>query len=95
MCYKQMNLFYNMENLGKLTRHHRRPQSLGGKHEGENISFVPDRLHAAWHLLFANNSAQRIAEIINDHWIDPNVYMVPIPREMLEQIFLILKKTKK
>lgn len=84
-----------MEKLGNLTRHHRKPRSHGGKHEGENISFVPEKLHNAWHLLFANNSVSRIAEIINDHWIDPDVLMIPIPKDLAETIFLILKKSRK
>ena len=100
MCYKKENLLFPMDKLGQLTRHHRRPKSLGGKNdfnnvENGNISFVPQRLHEAWHLLFANNSPGRICEVINDHFIDPSVAVIAIPKDMLETIFLILQKTRK
>lgn len=103
MCYKKKNLLYSIkldydslskDRLGPLTRHHRRPRSHGGMHEGENISFVPDKLHAAWHLLFANNSVNRIAEIMNDHWVDPDYFMVAVPKEFLETIYKTLKNEK-
>lgn len=95
MCYKKQNLLYPMDKLGQLTRHHRRPTSVGGKNMDNNISYVPEKLHNAWHMLFANNSPVSIAKTINDHFIDPDVALIPIPRDMLETIFLILKKQRK
>lgn len=94
MCYRKQNLLYPADKLGPLTRHHRRPRSKGGKHEGDNISFVPNKLHEAYHLLFANNSVNRIAEILNDHFIDPDYFMVPVPRDFLDVIYKILKNEK-
>lgn len=92
MCYKKNNTPYPIDKLGQLTRHHRRPKSKGGQHEGGNISHVPNKLHEAYHLLFANYSVTKIAEILNDHWIDPDYYMVPVPKEFLETIFQTLSK---
>lgn len=94
MCYRKQNLLYNMESLGKLTRHHRRPQSRGGKNVEENISHVPEKLHMAWHLLFANNSPVRIAEIINQHFLDPDVLLIPVNKEFIDIIYKILKNEK-
>ena len=95
MCYKKANQLYNMESLGPLTRHHRRPRSQGGRHEGDNISFVPNKLHEAYHLLFANNSVKRISEILNEHWIDPETALVPIPRDLLQTIYKIISTPRK
>ena len=92
MCYKKDNRLYPADKLGVLTRHHRRPRSLGGKHEGENISMVPEKLHNAYHLLFANNAPAKIAQILNDHWTDPDYFMVPVPKEFLETIYKVLSK---
>ena len=48
-----------------LTRHHRKPRSLGGTAEKNNISRLPPKKHTAWHLLFCNWPPERIAEEIN------------------------------
>lgn len=95
MCYKKQNLLYPADKLGKLTRHHRLPRSVGGKHEGENISFVPEKLHNAYHLLWANNSATKIAENLNTHWIDPSYVMVAVPKEDYEKVQEVLFKGSK
>lgn len=55
----------------KFNWHHKRPRSLGGASTPENMSYVPVELHRAWHLLFQNYEAQQIADIINQHWLDP------------------------
>jgi len=86
MCYKKQRLLYNADKLGQLTRHHRKPRSQGGGHEGENISHVPEKLHQAYHLLFANLTAKRIADILNEHFIDPEYQMVAIPKEALDAV---------
>ena len=95
MCYKKENKLYPMDRLGPLTRHHRRPRSLGGKHEGENISMVPEKLHNAYHLLFANNHIGKICEILNDHFVDTDYHIVAVPKEFLDTIFQVLSKNKK
>lgn len=60
----------------KQSRHHRKPQSRGGKGNARNISIVPEYHHKAWHTLFVNYDAYEIAEIINKVWLDPDVYFV-------------------
>lgn len=95
MCYKKTNQNYPTDRLGSLTRHHRRPKSKGGANEGENISFVPEKLHNAWHLLFANYSVSKVAEIMNEHWVDPDYVMIPIPKDFLDVIYQTLSKTRR
>ncbi len=87
MCYKKTNQNYPADKLGGLTRHHRRPKSKGGANEGDNISFVPEKLHNAWHLLFANYSPIKIAEIINEHWMDTKYEMVVVVKDDEDRIF--------
>lgn len=52
------------------TDHHRKPTSLGGG-EGDNISHLPRSKHMAWHVLFQNWDPIRIAQEINDKYLDP------------------------
>ena len=49
--------------------HHRRPRSKKGKGD-KNLSRVPVKKHCAWHTLFVNYDAYKIAEIINEVWLD-------------------------
>jgi len=62
------------------TRHHRRPRSLGGGNEKTNISFVSQNKHRAWHTLFSNYSPYRIADIINDDWLDSDYMFIVVKR---------------
>lgn len=62
--------------MRKDTRHHRKPRSLGGTSEPENISHVPAKKHAAWHILFRNLPADQIAEEINRTYLDPDFRFV-------------------
>lgn len=60
----------------KNSKHHRKCQSNGGGDELKNLSFVQGRKHQAWHKLFENWEAPRIAKEINDIWIDPRWELV-------------------
>lgn len=62
--------------MNKLTRHHRKPKSLGGTTERKNVSKIPHKKHVAWHVLFGNAPAHRIAEEINRYYIDPDYRLV-------------------
>jgi len=57
-------------------RHHRKPRSIGGSGQSRNISMVPQYKHVAWHQLFCNYTAEQIAGIINEVWIDPDFELV-------------------
>ena len=60
----------------RLTKHHRRCKSNGGGNEPENISMVKRELHQAYHLIFQNKPPERMAELLNELWIDPRYEMV-------------------
>jgi hypothetical protein len=58
-------------------KHHRKCRSNGGSNAQSNIAYVGENEHRAWHLLFFKNyTAHKIAEIINEHWIDPQFEVV-------------------
>lgn len=57
-------------------KHHRKPRSLGGGNDKENISVVCRDKHDAWHRLFKNHPPERIALIINNVWLDPEFEFV-------------------
>jgi len=59
-----------------MTHHHRKPKSLGGKREPQNITLLPHKKHRAWHMLFANFPPERIAEEINTKYLDPDYHLV-------------------
>jgi hypothetical protein len=63
-------------------KHHRKPRSLGGTNDPLNISVVPREKHEAWHLLFSNGTPDQIADIINQFWLDPDWFLVAVPRRM-------------
>lgn len=56
----------------KVDRHHRKPQSIGGTDDPENISIVKITHHRNWHLLFENKSVPEIVRLLNKYWIDPD-----------------------
>lgn len=68
-----------------MERHHRRPRSRGGTHlskgKRQNIIIVDSAHHHAWHLLFGNMDADEVAAMISDTWIDPDYYLVAVPRD--------------
>ena len=63
-----------------MTRHHRKPKSLGGGRSKRNISLLPNKKHVAWHILFENWPAHKIAEEINQKFIDPDYQLVIVRR---------------
>lgn len=70
-----------MARKRQMERHHRLPRSRGGTNHDRNISMVERRHHQAWHLLFSNMEADEVADAITDLWIDPDFYLVAIPRK--------------
>ena len=67
----------------QLTTHHRKPRSIGGKSEPRNLVRIPGNKHAAWHLLFANFTAEEIARLISQTYLDPDYEFVAIRKEEL------------
>lgn len=64
----------------EMDRHHRLPRSRGGTNHPRNISLVEVKLHKAWHALCGNMNAKEVAAMLTDTWIDPDYYLVAIPR---------------
>ena len=64
------------------TRHHLKMKSHGGHNNRENIIYVDDRLHKAFHLLFRNMTCEEIAFELNQHWIDKKWTMVAVPTDI-------------
>ncbi len=60
------------------TKHHRRPRSKGGNGDPENISYIPDADHKAWHQLFVNYDPEKISQLINELYLDPRYRFVCI-----------------
>jgi hypothetical protein len=71
-------------------RHHRLPSSLGGTREPRNISVVSQQHHRAYHQLFGNDSPREVARKLTVIWINPDWYMVAVPRAKRKPI--IIKK---
>jgi len=61
-------------------RHHRKCKSNGGTYAKRNISKVKPTEHQAFHILFSNGDTFRIADILNETWIDPDYKLVVIRR---------------
>ena len=62
--------------------HHRLPASRGGSSFQENLSRVPIKLHNAFNALFGSNpTAQEVAYVLSNVWIDPAYRIVVIPVE--------------
>lgn len=64
-----------------MERHHRLPRSRGGGSSPDNIAIVSRDLHRAWHLIVGNMDAEEVAAMLTDTWIDPNFYLVAVPRQ--------------
>ena len=60
----------------KDSHHHRLCRSNNGGDEPANISMVTAIQHQAWHVLFQNYPPEKIANIINEVWIENSVKMV-------------------
>lgn len=60
----------------KLTAHHKKPTSIGGESLDYNISHLPTSKHEAWHTLFQNWTPERIAQEINNRYLDPDYEFV-------------------
>lgn len=76
----------------KKTVHYRKPVSTGGTNDPENLSYVKDKHHQAYHLLFANYNPYQVAKILNDKWIDPNYQLIVIEKPQKDKSQLELFK---
>ena len=65
----------------KVSLHHRKPRSIGGTEEERNKIILPLKLHRAWHDLFFNWPAARIAQEISERFLDPDYEMVAVKKK--------------
>ena len=68
-------------NGKSVSLHHRKPRSIGGTEEERNKIKLPIKLHRAWHDLFKNWSAERIAQEISERDLDPDYRMVAVKKK--------------
>ena len=66
-------------------RHHRKPKSRGGGNHHTNLSTVSQKDHQAYHNLFGNMLPDELAAMLTDTWIDPDYYLVAVPRKRKKQ----------
>jgi len=71
----------NHKSENRLQRHHRKPRSRGGTDNPENISMVRAKWHSAYHLLFGAMLPDEVASLLNQTYIDPDYYLVAMPRK--------------
>jgi hypothetical protein len=62
------------------SQHHRKPKSLGGKSNPENVIWLEDKKHLAWHTLFSNMTPYEIATEINKFYLDPDYVFVHLKK---------------
>jgi hypothetical protein len=60
--------------------HHRKPRSLGGESNERNLIELPRSKHCAWHTLFRNFTPERIAQEINERYLDPSWSFVAVKK---------------
>jgi len=68
-------------NRTRLTKHHRVPRARNGTDDARNIALIPNRIHTRYHALFGIMTPFDIANMLNEHFIDPDYQLVVIPRE--------------
>ena len=69
----------------RMSKHHRKPCSLGGTTCEDNISNVNIVQHTAWHILFYNLDAESICQTINRTWLDPEYKFLCVKRGKKEE----------
>jgi len=77
-------------------KHHRKCRSNGGSNAQSNIAWVDEKEHRAWHTMFKNHTAHKIAELINEHWIDPDFEFVVVSRhrQVQDELHLEIQETE-
>lgn len=67
--------------MAKYEIHHRKPQSRGGDKSARNTVRLKQKYHKSWHRLFGRDAPNEIASLITKIYLDPDFYMVAIPRK--------------
>ena len=66
-----------------IERHHRLPRSRGGTDSFPpgNVVNIEQTIHRAWHRIVGNMTADEVAAMLTDHFIDPRYYLIAVPRK--------------
>lgn len=64
-----------------MERHHRKPRSRGGNNSVTNTIVIRQSEHRAYHALFGNMLPNELAAMLTDTFIDPDYYLVAVPRK--------------
>ena len=78
---KKPDRYYRSFPVSRYDNHHRRPKSQNGDDSKRNVVRVLTSKHRAYHQIFQNKLPKEVAKILTDTWIDPDYYMVAIPRK--------------
>lgn len=70
---------YESDDPNSISRHHRKPTSVGGKNHSRNISFVPLYRHRAWHVLYQDLEAAQIIELFQTDYEIHGIDVVKSP----------------
>jgi hypothetical protein len=73
-------------------RHHLKSRSRGGSNDPANISIVNAKAHTAFHLMFPDTHPERIADVLNSTWIDPDYTLICVKKETLKEVNKLLKQ---
>lgn len=78
---------------GKKTKHHRKPESLGGTKTKRNLSFVPLAEHRAWHRLFDNLPADAIPKTLTKILEQRAAWKTLFGDKPLEEVIEVINET--
>lgn len=62
--------------IGNVSRHHRKPRSMGGTDDPSNIAMVTQRKHELWHAMWGNRSPVSIVAELNSIWLPPEITLI-------------------
>lgn len=77
-----------------LTKHHRKPRSLGGTSDSANISWVSNFQHQGWHAVASNHTAPTIAHLLNEKFLDPEYKFICVRSEDYKTLMKVMHQMR-
>ncbi len=78
------------DKIRRTNRHHRRSRSRGGNSQNicgvPNIIQVCEKRHQAFHLLFPDTHPEKVAQVLNETYIDPAFTLLVVTKEDVKKI---------
>ena len=82
--------------MGKKIRrtnlHHLKSRARGGTNDSSNLKRVDEKLHNNFHALFPNTHPEKICEVLNETWIDPDFILIAVKRDTVKSISKLIKQ---